>query len=129
MRNRMLVLAALVLAGTHLFAQQDVFGRMRAEAYDRSQVMKFFDHLVINIGPRLAGSPEYKAAANWTRLPTWVRATLAPELVPMVVIRSIRSSASLARGGTRLMTRSAGTFSSRARSRVGWVAHMSIGLG
>ena len=67
MRHRILVLAALALAATHLSAQQDVFARIRAEAYDRSQVMKFFDHLVIDIGPRLAGSPEYKAAADWTR--------------------------------------------------------------
>ena len=63
------ITAALALAtGTVLFGQHDdTFARIRAEAYDRSQVMTFFDHLVINIGPRLTGSPEHKASAEWAR--------------------------------------------------------------
>lgn len=67
MKNRLLVLAAVALTSTQLLARQDVLSRIRSEAYDRSQVMTFFDHLVINIGPRLSGSPEYKASADWTR--------------------------------------------------------------
>ena len=29
--------------------------------------MTLFDHLVIAIGPRLTGSPQHKAAADWSR--------------------------------------------------------------
>ena len=67
MRNPFLLLAALAVTSTQLLAQQDVFSRIRSEAYERSQVMTFFDHLVINIGPRLSGTPEYKASADWSR--------------------------------------------------------------
>ena len=67
MRIRFVLLAVLAVSSAQLFAQQDVFSRIRSEAYDRSQVLKFFDHLVINIGPRLSGTPEYKASADWTR--------------------------------------------------------------
>lgn len=67
MRARSFVVVFLAVSGTFVSAQQDVFSQIRAEAYERSQVMKFFDHLVINIGPRLTGTPEYKAAADWTR--------------------------------------------------------------
>jgi carboxypeptidase Q len=48
-------------------AQDDVLQRIKAEALQRSQVMQLFDHLVTVIGPRLTGSPEYKAAADWSR--------------------------------------------------------------
>lgn len=37
------------------------------EGQERSQVMTAFDELVTVIGPRLAGSPEYMAAAEWSR--------------------------------------------------------------
>jgi carboxypeptidase Q len=67
MKTRLLLVAALAVTSTQVLARQDVWSRIRSEAYDRSQVMKFFDHLVINIGPRLSGSPEYKASADWTR--------------------------------------------------------------
>jgi carboxypeptidase Q len=67
MRARTLALATALTTTTVLSAQPDVFSQIRAEAYDRSQVMTFFDHLVIDIGPRLTGTPEYKAAADWTR--------------------------------------------------------------
>ncbi len=48
-------------------AQDDVLQQIRTEALQKSQVMKFFDQLVTVIGPRLTGSPEYKAAADWSR--------------------------------------------------------------
>src|SRR5215210_1548852 len=47
--------------------------QIRAEAIERSQVMTAFDQFVTIIGPRLAGSPEYKNAAEWARttLASW----------------------------------------------------------
>jgi carboxypeptidase Q len=48
-------------------AQPGVLQQIRTEALQKSQVMNWFDHLVIAIGPRLTGSPEYKAAADWSR--------------------------------------------------------------
>jgi carboxypeptidase Q len=47
--------------------------RIRSEATERSQVMLAFDQFVTAIGPRLAGSPEYKKAADWARttLSSW----------------------------------------------------------
>ena len=65
--RRFLSISALAVAATTLTAQQDVLQQIRAEAADRSQVMRYFDHLVTVIGPRLTGSPEYKAAADWSR--------------------------------------------------------------
>jgi len=62
--------ALVVLLGAGVIragAQDDVLQRIRAEALERSQVMAMFDHLVTAIGPRLTGSPEYKAAADWSR--------------------------------------------------------------
>lgn len=44
-----------------------VFEQIRREGSDRSQVRATFDHLVTVIGPRLSGTPEYKAAADWSR--------------------------------------------------------------
>ncbi|MBA3296789.1 MAG: M20/M25/M40 family metallo-hydrolase, partial [Acidobacteria bacterium] len=50
-----------------------VLQKIRAEGMDRSQVMSVFDQFVTAIGPRLAGSPEYKKAADWARdtLSSW----------------------------------------------------------
>jgi hypothetical protein len=71
MFQRSLSLAALIgvvaAFGGRTFAQGDVLQQIRTEALQKSQVMKFFDHLVTAIGPRLTGSPEYKAAADWSR--------------------------------------------------------------
>lgn len=61
-----LLLGTAATAAT-LTAQQDMLPRIRSEASDRSQVMRYFDHLVTTIGPRLTGSPEYKRAAEWSR--------------------------------------------------------------
>jgi hypothetical protein len=52
---------------------QTALQRIRAEGSERSQVMTAFDQFVTSIGPRLAGSPEYKRAAEWARttLASW----------------------------------------------------------
>ena len=41
--------------------------RIRAEGLERSQAPAMFHTLVDTIGPRLAGSPEYKRSADWAR--------------------------------------------------------------
>src|SRR4029453_7060786 len=41
--------------------------KIRAEGLERSQAPAIFHTLVDTIGPRLAGSPEYKRAADWAR--------------------------------------------------------------
>jgi carboxypeptidase Q len=64
---RRLVLLTILLAATTDSAQPDVLQRIRAEATERSQVMRYFDHLVTVIGPRLTGTPEYRRAADWSR--------------------------------------------------------------
>lgn len=46
---------------------QDPVQQIKTEAFERSRVMEYFDHLVLGIGPRLTGSPQYKAAAEWAR--------------------------------------------------------------
>jgi hypothetical protein len=61
------VLTLAVGATRNPAAQGDVLQQIRTEALQKSQVMTFFDHLVTGIGPRLTGSPEYKAAADWSR--------------------------------------------------------------
>jgi hypothetical protein len=41
-------------------------GRIRDEGFRRSQVMEIVGHLTDSIGPRLTGSPQMKAANDWT---------------------------------------------------------------
>jgi hypothetical protein len=48
-------------------AQPDVLHQIKTEALQKSQAAALFDHLVNNIGPRLTGSPQHKAAADWSR--------------------------------------------------------------
>jgi hypothetical protein len=48
-------------------AQADILQQIKTEALQRSQVVAMFDHLVTAIGPRLTGSPQHKAAADWAR--------------------------------------------------------------
>lgn len=72
-----LVFATLFVACLAPLAAQDppqapaadaaVFEQIRLEALERSQVMTAFDQLVTVIGPRLSGTPAYKAAADWSR--------------------------------------------------------------
>jgi carboxypeptidase Q len=44
-----------------------VLARLRAEGFDRSRVMETAIRLSDGFGPRLAGSPGYRAAAEWAR--------------------------------------------------------------
>lgn len=72
MRKPVLVCAILVslfgLVGRSQAPQPtDTFARLRAEGYDRSQVVPVFDALTIDIGPRLTASPAHKRAVDWTR--------------------------------------------------------------
>ena len=46
---------------------REVLARIRTEGLDHSQVVPVFDHLTIDIGPRLTASPAHKRAAEWTR--------------------------------------------------------------
>jgi len=45
----------------------DMITRIRAEGYRRSKVMDTASELMDRIGPRLTGSPQVKAANEWTR--------------------------------------------------------------
>jgi len=44
-----------------------VVTRLRDEGLHRSQVMEYARHLTDEIGPRLTGSPQHQAAAEWAR--------------------------------------------------------------
>ncbi|MDR1990008.1 MAG: M28 family peptidase, partial [Acidobacteriaceae bacterium] len=43
------------------------FARMRAESDARSRAAADFEHLTIDIGPRLTASPAHRQAANWVK--------------------------------------------------------------
>ena len=63
-------IAALILVASP--AAQDTVDRamvakIRSEGLDRSKVYATFSHLVTVVGPRLTATPEYKAAADWSR--------------------------------------------------------------
>jgi carboxypeptidase Q len=64
------VLALAALSAQPPRAQENearVLEQIRREGLDRSQVMQHFDRFVTAIGPRLTGSPEHRAAAEWSR--------------------------------------------------------------
>ena len=78
--KRVLLAAALVAASVGgvqgAFAQNmpvqervdlDMTGRIRQEAFQRSQVMATLNHLTDVIGPRLTNSPAMAEANKWTR--------------------------------------------------------------
>ena len=54
---------------TSLWPQEDksleVVGKIKAEAFDRSQVMDTLENLTDLYGPRLTASPEFQQAADW----------------------------------------------------------------
>ena len=58
----------VLLMGLPLFAQtsdKDLLARIRAEEANNSQLMKT-EHMLTDLyGPRLTGSPNHKAAADW----------------------------------------------------------------
>ena len=69
MKRLMLATALLVACAAN--AQEkvdlDMTGRIRAEAFNRSQVMATLNHLTDEIGPRLTNSPSMAEANRWTR--------------------------------------------------------------
>lgn len=64
------VLAGLAIAGAPAVTSEkidpEVNARIRAEAENNSQIMRTMHYLTDVHGPRLTGSPNYKAAAEWT---------------------------------------------------------------
>jgi Zn-dependent M28 family amino/carboxypeptidase len=70
MLNRRLVALALILSllSLSVAAQNgsgDMLSRIRKEAMERSQIMKTMHMFTDVYGPRLTGSPNHKAAAEW----------------------------------------------------------------
>jgi Zn-dependent M28 family amino/carboxypeptidase len=60
-----LVLSLLTLSVVAQNGSGDVLARIRAEAMERSQIMKTMHMFTDVYGPRLTGSPNHKAAAEW----------------------------------------------------------------
>jgi len=70
MQNRRLVALVLILSllSLPIVAQNgtdDLLNRIRKEAVERSQIMKTMHMFTDVYGPRLTGSPNHKAAAEW----------------------------------------------------------------
>ena len=82
MLKRRLVALSLILSLLSLpvAAQNgggDMLGRIRKEAMERSQIMKTMHMFTDVYGPRLTGSPNHKAAAEWAAQAFTKRATLS----------------------------------------------------
>ncbi|GAB2500731.1 hypothetical protein GCM10027084_13430 [Pseudoxanthomonas sangjuensis] len=70
MVKRSLLVLCLGLAGVAQAGEPvdlDMVGRIRQEAFYRSQVMQTLGHLTEDIGPRLTNSPAMAQANEWTR--------------------------------------------------------------
>ncbi|MBV8866571.1 MAG: M20/M25/M40 family metallo-hydrolase [Acidobacteriaceae bacterium] len=69
MRPMVAALLSFALCAGPLWPQEDksleVVGKIKAEAFDRSQVMDTLENLTDLYGPRLTGSPEFQQAADW----------------------------------------------------------------
>jgi hypothetical protein len=70
MLNRRTVALALIISllSLPIAAQNgsgDMLSRIRKEAMERSQIMKTMHMFTDVYGPRLTGSPNHKAAAEW----------------------------------------------------------------
>ena len=70
MRTRLFAVAALLMAASLPFSAQapansTVNERIRSEEADHSQIMRTLHNLTDVYGPRLTGSPNHKAAAEW----------------------------------------------------------------
>jgi carboxypeptidase Q len=70
MLNRRVVALVLIISLLSLPAaaqngSNDMLGRIRKEAMERSQIMKTMHMFTDLYGPRLTGSPNHKAAAEW----------------------------------------------------------------
>jgi hypothetical protein len=59
------IFAPLTMAQTAVFKAPDINAKIRAEEKDNSQIMKTMHWFTDVYGPRLTGSPNHKAAADW----------------------------------------------------------------
>jgi carboxypeptidase Q len=66
-RIAILALLCSAIVAAQAPPDREVLTRIRTEGLDHSQVAPVFDHLTIDIGPRLTASPAHKRAAEWTR--------------------------------------------------------------
>ena len=62
----LLMAAPLLPCQVSQSGEDKIFDRIRAEAYERSQVMASLHHLCDRIGPRLTGSEQLAEANRWT---------------------------------------------------------------
>ena len=71
------IAAALALTAPAIVAEEridyEMNARIRQEGRERSQLMKTLHYLTDRYGPRLTGSPNYEAAADWAveQLTAW----------------------------------------------------------
>ncbi len=69
MRVTAAIFVSIALCTGPLWPQEDksleVVGKIKAEAFDRSQVMDTLENLTDLYGPRLTASPEFQQAADW----------------------------------------------------------------
>jgi hypothetical protein len=67
------LLLSLPIAAQNGNGGGDMLGRIRKEAMERSQIMKTMHMFTDVYGPRLTGSPNHKAAAEWavTQMTSW----------------------------------------------------------
>ena len=67
--KRFALLTIAIVAPLFLFGEErvdlSIVNRIRAEAFENSKVMDHLFYLSDVYGPRLAGSPQYRAAAEW----------------------------------------------------------------
>src|SRR2546425_1406999 len=68
-----ILVAALVSAGVPENNDQDIYWQIRHESINNSQILRTMHVLTDVDGPRLTGSPNLKAAAEWaiTQMQTW----------------------------------------------------------
>ena len=67
----------------------DMLSRIRKEAMERSQIMKTMHMFTDVYGPRLTGSPNHKAAAEWAvkQMTAWGLRECAPRAVGLQTSR------------------------------------------
>src|SRR5260221_1105858 len=66
-RITILALICSTVVAAQAPSDREMLAKIRSEAIEHSQVAPVFDHLTIDIGPRLTASPAHKRAADWTR--------------------------------------------------------------
>ena len=71
MKQAVLLAALLLAVPVHAQAPErvdmEMVGKIRNEAFKRSQVVQTLDYLTDTIGPRLTNSPSMARANQWTR--------------------------------------------------------------